>query len=316
MVVNRQPIEALQMSSCPHDPCAGLACPAPYTAAADDALCTCECKRMRPLPPALLHQSWSTSSVAQMSPQIAACVRSWVAVNPSMRHQIYDDAMQDEFIRKHYPQWAPLYFESLVRAVERSDVFRYLVVHKYGGFWADIDALAKRPITSLRGDLIVGREPQANADGFGVLQYFFGATPRHPFFTEHLLPLVAERAAGGDDRSLNSVLWVPARRPSRPLTRRTCARDGWRVASIATSLRQQPSNGTRTCCRRARSARGALIARRRARRGRTSSTASSARGAIRLLRSARGMAARVRAQSGGRARACRMGSLVRHTCIV
>ena len=209
MVVNRQPIEALQMRSCPHDPCAGLACPAPYTAAADDALCTCECKRMRPLPPALLHQSWSTSSVAQMSPQIAACVRSWAAVNPSMRHQIYDDAMHDEFIRKHYPQWAPLYFESLVRAVERSDVFRYLVVHKYGGFWADIDALAKRPITSLRGDLIVGREPQANADGFGVLQYFFGATPRHPFFTEHLLPLVAERARRRrDDRSLNSVLWV------------------------------------------------------------------------------------------------------------
>ena len=66
--------------------------------------------------------------------------------------------------------------------------------------WADIDTLAKRPLDELMGDLIVGREPQDNADGFGVAQYFFGAVRRHPFFVEYLMPLVEKRVARRRDQ--------------------------------------------------------------------------------------------------------------------
>lgn len=140
---------------------------------------------------------------------LADCVRSWSTVNPRVRQEIYDDARADAFVRKHYPQYVDLYFEQLTRAVERADLFRYLVVHHFGGYWADIDTFALRPIDHLVGDLVVGREPQNTADGYGVAQYFFGATPRHPFFGDYLLPLVAKRVARRrDPRQPASVLWA------------------------------------------------------------------------------------------------------------
>lgn len=208
--------------ACSRDPCAGLACPAQWvTYAKNDGLsCSCEChpawgmastaiRGLREKPPPLLHQAWKTRSVEQMDPALVECYHSWRAVNPSLRQDVYDDADSDAFVRRHYPEWSSLYFDVLTRTVERMDVFRYLVVHKYGGWWADIDTFAKRPLAKLTGDLVVGREPQNNADGFGVLQYFFGATPRHPFFSDYLMPLVAKRAARRRNAGpVASVLWV------------------------------------------------------------------------------------------------------------
>jgi hypothetical protein len=181
-------------------PCRGLTCPPLwYAQAITDALdgCACECVRKPPqrspslhstnasdlAPPPLLHQAWKTQRIGEMDATTAACVRSWREINPRMRQDVSDD--------------------------ERADVFRYLVVHRYGGWWADVDTVAKRPLATLRGDLVVGREPQDNADGFGVLQYFFGALPRHRFFSDFLLPLVASRVARRrDSRGLSTVLWA------------------------------------------------------------------------------------------------------------
>ena len=162
---------------------------------------------VRVAPPALLHQAWRSTDVEKMEARLAACVRSWRVVNPSLRQTLYDDALAAAFVRRHYPQWASLYFE-LALPIERSDVFRYLVVHHYGGWWADIDTFSKRPLAGLSGDLIVGREPQNNVDGFGVLQYFFGATPRHPFFSDYLMPMIARRARRRGKDGLGYVLWT------------------------------------------------------------------------------------------------------------
>ena len=201
-----------------NDPCAELRCPAPRwqpQAVPDGFTCSCSCRlafvtnASTSRPPLHLHQSWKTTNFDEMDANMVQGMRSWRAINPSLRQDIYDDQQASAFVRRHYPEWATLYFTGLKRAVERADVFRYLVVHRHGGWWADADTIARRPLTHLSGDLIVGREPQSNADGFGVLQYFFGATPRHPFFVDYLLPIVARRIARRrDDRGMSSVLWA------------------------------------------------------------------------------------------------------------
>lgn len=59
-------------------------------------------------------------------------------------HQVilYDDHDMDLFVREFYPEFYKLY--SLVPdVVERADIWRYLIVHKYGGLYADSDFLPK-----------------------------------------------------------------------------------------------------------------------------------------------------------------------------
>ena len=137
-------------------PCRGLTCPPLWYAQPTSdkrERCACECVRKPPqrspslhttnasetAPPALLHQAWKTRRVESMATPIAACVRSWREVNPWLRQHVFDDNRSALFVRRHYPQWASLYFDGLQRVVERMDVFRYLVVHHYGGWWADVD---------------------------------------------------------------------------------------------------------------------------------------------------------------------------------
>ena len=129
----------LSPAACPFDACAGLGCPAPeWEAYAKPDICECACRRAV-RPPPMLHQAWKTRRVESMATPIAACVRSWREVNPWLRQHVFDDNRSALFVRRHYPQWASLYFDGLQRVVERMDVFRYLVVHHYGGWWADVD---------------------------------------------------------------------------------------------------------------------------------------------------------------------------------
>ena len=143
-------------------------------------------------PPPLLHQTWKVSRPDDMEPEIAECVRSWDRVGTWDRHHVYDDQECAAFVQEYYPQYADLYFNQLTRPVERADVFRYLVVHRFGGWYADIDTAAHRPLSTLEGDLIVAKEFDLPDADYQVLQYCFGAVPRHPFFTETLMPLIEQ----------------------------------------------------------------------------------------------------------------------------
>ena len=161
------------------------------------------------VPPAVLHQTWKVKELSEMDAATADGVRSWQVVNPNLRQILYDDQDCAEFIRQHYPEYAGLYFDKLKRPVERADVFRYLVVHKYGGWYADIDTTARKPLSDLSGDLVVAKEFEQPGGGYQVLQYFFGATPRHPFFVDVLLPMIEERVEQYDElRESNPDLWV------------------------------------------------------------------------------------------------------------
>ena len=95
--------------------------------------------------PRILHQSWKTTELPSPADRWR---RSWLTLNPDFEHRFYDDDECIDFVRHNAPQFLRIY-QGLPTAIQRADLFRYLVVYLTGGMWADIDMECLRPIAPL-----------------------------------------------------------------------------------------------------------------------------------------------------------------------
>ena len=93
------------------------------------------------LPP-LVHLTWKSKT--DLPPYGEANVAKWRQLNPGHTVRLYDDADIEAFVRRHCAELAP--FWSLLKPVQRADVFRYAVMWKEGGVYADLDVEPLRPI--------------------------------------------------------------------------------------------------------------------------------------------------------------------------
>jgi mannosyltransferase OCH1-like enzyme len=73
---------------------------------------------------------------------------TWKNLNPEYEHRYMDDTQAAEFIKNEYGQeWYDI-FISLPVGVMRGDLWRYMVIYKYGGVYADLDTECLKPISS------------------------------------------------------------------------------------------------------------------------------------------------------------------------
>lgn len=99
--------------------------------------------------------SWCCSvSVLQV-----LAMASWAYFNPGYSLMLFDDADIRAFMTTYYPDLLAT-FDGLGSPVERTDLWRYLVLCRLGGVYADSDVMAARPISQWAQDagLLVGIE--------------------------------------------------------------------------------------------------------------------------------------------------------------
>ncbi|KAL6771149.1 hypothetical protein ACKKBF_B34135 [Auxenochlorella protothecoides x Auxenochlorella symbiontica] len=139
--------------------------------------------------PRILHQTYKSADVPQSARRL---MLSWRTLHPGWDIRFYDDQDCLDFVRREFPEYLAAY-RSLERDVQRSDFFRYMVVLRLGGVYADIDTEARQPLDGLLASsdtLVVGWESdfpdaQATVDAWyvrprQVLQWVFAAAPGHP----------------------------------------------------------------------------------------------------------------------------------------
>mmetsp|Transcript_10132 Transcript_10132/g.30353 ORF Transcript_10132/g.30353 Transcript_10132/m.30353 type:complete len:836 (-) Transcript_10132:2926-5433(-) len=155
-----------------------------YSAAVDD---------QPPLIPKIIHQTYKSANVPE---RVKPYMLSWKRFNPGWDIRFYDDAACIEFVSREFPEYLEAY-KALPKHVERSDFFRYMVVLRLGGVYADLDTECRRPMSELilpKDSLIGGWEnefarPQdAEARHYvrnrQVLQWVFAGAPNHPALRE------------------------------------------------------------------------------------------------------------------------------------
>lgn len=133
--------------------------------------------------PKIIHQTWKTRNLPDNFRQWS---NSWKYYNPDFDYRFYTDEDCHNFIKKHYSEYLNMYED--FTNVQKADLFRYLVLHKYGGVYADIDTSCFRSLIPLLKDvketLITGIE----YENYQLEQWFIISVPNNQL----LLDLVNE----------------------------------------------------------------------------------------------------------------------------
>lgn len=139
--------------------------------------------------PKILHQTWKTADVPE---RLRPLRESWRRLHPDWEHRFWDDEACRALVAGSFPELLGLY-DACPHAVQRADIFRYLVVARHGGVYADLDTEAVRPLDPVlegRG-AVFGLEdvlPAAEARRLGyrhrrrVANFLFAAEAGHPVF--------------------------------------------------------------------------------------------------------------------------------------
>ena len=110
-------------------------------------------------------------------------------LNPDFEYLFFDDAQVEEFIDAEFPQFRPV-FDSFSERIQRYDLFRYLAVYRFGGFYFDTDVLLASSLEDLLEFSCVFPFEHLSTHSFlckeygmdwEIGNYAFGAAAGHPF---------------------------------------------------------------------------------------------------------------------------------------
>jgi hypothetical protein len=110
-------------------------------------------------------------------------------LHPEYEYLFFDDRAVVHFIDQEYPEYRTV-FDSFPFNIQRYDFFRYLAVHRYGGFYLDQDVMLAESVSDLREagcvfpfegltySLLLRRKYQMD---WQLGNFAFGAAAGHPF---------------------------------------------------------------------------------------------------------------------------------------
>jgi GT2 family glycosyltransferase len=150
--------------------------------------------------PRIIHQVWKTDTVPE---HLREWSRSWSEKNPGWRHILWSDRMLLDFVARHYPRMLSVYC-NYPQAVMRADAARYMLLHHFGGVYADLDAECLASLELLTGEdrVVLCHEPPSHWRMYmpsrGLTHVLFNGTMAspagHPFWPHLIeaLPTVAQ----------------------------------------------------------------------------------------------------------------------------
>ena len=149
--------------------------------------------------PRIIHQVWKTDTVPA---HLREWSRSWSEKNPGWRHILWSDRMLLDFVARHYPRMLSLYC-GYPHGIMRADAARYMLLHHFGGIYADLDAECLASLEPLTGEdrVVLCHEPPSHWRLYtsyrGLTHVLFNGTMAspagHPFWPHLIdaLPVMA-----------------------------------------------------------------------------------------------------------------------------
>ena len=137
--------------------------------------------------PKRIFQTHKSIKYIQSKPKIINAMNSWRRYVPEFGYHFYTDEMCDEFMKTEMvEEFGDVIYEAynkLTVSVMKADLWRYCVIYKYGGIYADADAICKcdpKMFTLYDTMLVCGPEP----DNIHLCQWCFAAPAKSPILKD------------------------------------------------------------------------------------------------------------------------------------
>jgi mannosyltransferase OCH1-like enzyme len=105
-------------------------------------------------------------------------VNSCKRIHKGFKYMFWTDESMLRFVKRFYPDFYKIFIGYRYN-IQRSDVFRYLILYKYGGVYFDLDVGCKQSVNDLLdNDIVLAKS--SNGD-WSFTNECFMAKPNHPF---------------------------------------------------------------------------------------------------------------------------------------
>lgn len=137
-----------------------------------------------------VHQIWwpfTANGSTSPPPETDELRESWILYNPTYTYMMWDKEMCRSFVKNHYP-WFLATYDLFPREIMRHDAVRPLILHHYGGIYADNDMTCYRSFDSLlqMGQIILARQSQDLSAPDSICNAIMvSSQPGHPFWLEY-----------------------------------------------------------------------------------------------------------------------------------
>lgn len=147
--------------------------------------------------PRLIHQIWLGSEIPAKFMSVMA---DWQLMNPGWKYQLWTQPLPDMYNEQLYDS-ANAYVRPDAVWQMRSDLLRYEILYRYGGFYCDVDTRPLRPL----GDLFDGlTEFAVREDAKHVGNTYLASVPEHDVMLD-LLQFQPSHALGFMDAAAGVV---------------------------------------------------------------------------------------------------------------
>lgn len=131
--------------------------------------------------PRVIHLMW-LPNWQQVPADLRDTRAEWCRLNPAWDVRFWGQPQVEDLIRDHYPEFLTLW-ESLADdlTVKRADIARFIVLHRFGGIYTDMDLMPLRPLicsADVPGEWVLVREYTAEGEPDRVCNGFIGSSRR------------------------------------------------------------------------------------------------------------------------------------------
>ena len=123
-------------------------------------------------------------------PKLANAVRTWKKHSNKFQYYFYDNNLCDNFMIENFSGKIYEAYKKLPLCVMKADLWRYCIIYRYGGIYADVDTICKVDPTIFLTDALLTLVSEV--DGDSLCQWVFSAPAGSPIL-KTIIDLSVER---------------------------------------------------------------------------------------------------------------------------
>ena len=129
--------------------------------------------------PKIIHQTYKNHNLPET---YKMCQTEIKRLHPDFEYRFYTDEDMDRLMKTEFPEYYDK-FNELPRMIMKIDMFRYFLMYKYGGMYADMDYLMFKSFDILNEKVVIPTNSDlVNNKLTNLGNCIFASEPNHPYW--------------------------------------------------------------------------------------------------------------------------------------